>query len=195
MKDLEIRGAGSLLGIRQSGNIAAVGFNLYTQLLSQAVEEQKSRLAGHSKEIPAARLPEPTVDLPLKAFIPDDYISDTDMRLSIYQRLTSITTAEQADDLAKEMNDRFGTLPAEVQNLIQVVRIKWLAAKSGVEAISTNGSIVTIRIWPGLEFNRQKLVSYYRFGVKIGLTQLIINLDKLGKDWLKMLEDIVKAIR
>jgi transcription-repair coupling factor (superfamily II helicase) len=194
MKDLEIRGAGSLLGTRQSGNIAAVGFNLYTQLLAQAVEEQKSLSAGHRKEIPAARRPEPSVDLPLKALIPDDYISDTDMRLSIYQRLTAITTVEQTDDLAKEINDRFGPLPAEVQNLIEVVRIKCLAANSGVEAISTNESIVTIRIWPGLQFNRQKLVSYYRYGVKIGMTQLIININKLGKDWLKMLEDIVKAI-
>jgi transcription-repair coupling factor (superfamily II helicase) len=194
MKDLEIRGAGSLLGTRQSGNISAVGFNLYTQLLAQAVEEQKALLAGHPKEAPAARPPEPSIDLPLKAFVPDDYISDTDLRLSIYQRLTAVSSTEQADDLAREMSDRFGNLPAEVQNLIQVVRIKCLAAKSGVEAISTNGDVVTIRIWPGIQLNRQKLVSYYRYGLKIGVTQLIIHIDKLGKDWLKMVEDIVKAI-
>ncbi len=77
MKDLEIRGAGTLLGVRQSGHIGAVGFNLYCQLLAQAVEEEKARLAGRSvEEVKASRLPPPTIDLPLPAYIPEDYVAD-----------------------------------------------------------------------------------------------------------------------
>jgi transcription-repair coupling factor (superfamily II helicase) len=194
MKDLEIRGAGTLLGTRQSGNITAVGFNLYTQLLTKAVEEQKARLKGVKKEIQSARRPEPSIDLPLNAFIPEEYVSDVDIRLSIYQKLTGITSAEQANDLSKELNDRFGSMPPEVSNLLELVRIKSLASKSGVERISTNGNIITIILLPGLQFNRQKLLSFYRYGIKVGFSQLIINIKNIGPRWLKILGDIVQAI-
>jgi transcription-repair coupling factor (superfamily II helicase) len=194
MKDLEIRGAGSLLGTRQSGSISAVGFNLYTQLLSQAVEEQKARKAGRIRQMQAANRPDPTIDLPLRAYIPDEYITDIDMRLTTYQRLTSLETVEQTDDLAKELGDRFGPLPIEVKNLLFVVKLKSLGKKAGVESISTNNNIVTIRLLAGLQFNRQKLIPMLRYGVKIGITQLIINLRNLGKDWQKVFEDIVRSI-
>ena len=78
--------------------------------------------------------------------------------------------------------------------MLDIVRIKCLGSKSGVEAISTNESIVTIRLLPGLQFNRQKLVPFYRYGIKIGITQLIINIKRLGKDWHKILEDVIKSI-
>jgi transcription-repair coupling factor (superfamily II helicase) len=193
MKDLEIRGAGTLLGTRQSGNISAVGFNLYTQLLSQSVEEQKALKAGIKKEIKPIQHPESSIDLPLKAYIPEEYIPDVDMRLSIYQRLTGLTTVEQVDDIARELNDRFGFLPVEVQNLLYVVKLKAIATKAGIETISTNGDIITIRLLSGLQTNRQKLVHFYRYNVKIGITQVIINLKRLGKDWQKILQEIVQA--
>ena len=112
MKDLEIRGAGSLLGTQQSGNISAVGFNLYTQLLAQAVEDQKARVSKPEmdKSKSLVRRTEPSLDLPFKAFISDTYISDIDIRLSIYQRLTTLASLEQVEDLSKELTDRFGQL-------------------------------------------------------------------------------------
>jgi transcription-repair coupling factor (superfamily II helicase) len=194
MKDLEIRGAGTLLGTKQSGSISAVGFSLYTQLLSQAVEEQKAKRAGNKKEAPVLRRPEPSVDLPLQAFLPDDYVTDIDLRLSLYQKLTGINTIEQAEDLAQELKDRFGPLPAEVQNLVYAVKLKAIGVKSGIESISTNNHVVTIRLFSGLEFNRQRLMPFFRYGVKIGLTQIIINLKNLGKEWQKVLEDIIRAV-
>jgi transcription-repair coupling factor (superfamily II helicase) len=194
MKDLEIRGAGSLLGIKQSGSISAVGFTLYTQLLSLAVEEQKAKRSGSLKELRTVRRPEPSIDLPLKSYISEDYISDVDMRLSIYQKLTGLITIEQAEDLAKELTDRFGPMPVEVQNLIYSVKLKALGAKSGVESISTNDGTITIRIFAGLQVNRQKIIPFYRYGIKVGITQVIINLKRLGKEWQKILEDIVKSI-
>jgi transcription-repair coupling factor (superfamily II helicase) len=194
MKDLEIRGAGTLLGTRQSGNISAVGFSLYTQLLAQAVEEQKAKKSGTEKQIIPNRHPEPTIDLPLRAFISDDYIDDIDTRLSIYQRLTGLSSVDRAEDMAKELNDRFGPLPPEVLNLLYVIKLKALGQKTGVESISTNGDTVTVRLFPGLQTNRQKLIPFYRYNIKTGITQIIFSLKRLGGNWQKILEEIVKSI-
>jgi len=194
MKDLEIRGAGTLLGTRQSGNISAVGFSLYTQLLSQAVEEQKAKRAGGKMETRSLRPPEPSIDLPLKAFFPDDYVSDIDLRLSLYQKMTAVNSIEQVEDLAQELKDRFGPLPLEARHLIYILKLKVLGAKSGIESITTNNNIITMRLFPGLQFNRQKLMPFFRYGVKIGITQVIINLKNVGKDWEKVLEDMIKSV-
>ena len=194
MKDLEIRGAGTLLGTRQSGNISAVGFNLYTQLLSQAVEEQKAKKSGFEEKDKPIRRPEPTVDLPLRAFIPNEYIDDIDTRLSIYQRLTETKSIEQAEDMAKELSDRFGALPIEVKNLLYIVKLKAQGSKAGVESLSTNDTTVTIRLLPGLNVDRQKLSAFYKFGINIGIVQIVINLARLENNWQKILEDIIKSI-
>lgn len=192
MKDLEIRGAGNLLGMKQSGNISAVGFNLYTQMLADAVEDQKALRSG--KRAPQAkRLPDTSIDLPLKAFIPEDYITEVDMRLSIYQRITGLNDITEAEDLGQELSDRFGKLPVEVSNLLYIVKIKALCLKAGIESISTNDDLVTIRILPGLQYKRENLVHFYRYGLKIGFTQLIVSLKRCGQTWQKVLEDIVRA--
>jgi transcription-repair coupling factor (superfamily II helicase) len=194
MKDLEIRGAGSLLGLRQSGSISAVGFNLYTDLLAQAVEEQKAKQSGAKKLLQPVKRPDPSLDLPLKAYIPDNYVTDTDMRLSLYQKLTGFTVTEQVDDLAKELLDRFGPLPVEVQNLLYILKLKAIALKTGVDSIATNEGLVTIRLLPGLLINRPRLGTMYRYGPKIGLAQISINIKRLGKDWQKILEDLLKCL-
>jgi transcription-repair coupling factor (superfamily II helicase) len=192
MKDLEIRGAGNLLGMKQSGNISAIGFNLYTQLLAQAVEDQKALRKG--QEVPISkRRPQPSVDLPLKSYLPEDYIEEVDMRLSVYQRITSLTTIVEVDDLEKELIDRFGPLPVEAANLLYVIRIKALGYRAGLESILTNVDIVTLRLFAGLQFNRQKLMSYYKYGIKIGTTQLIMGLKRAGKDWPTILINILKT--
>jgi transcription-repair coupling factor (superfamily II helicase) len=194
MKDLEIRGAGSLLGTKQSGNISAVGFNLYTQLLAQAVEEQKATKSGLEKDIKPVRSPETTIDLPLPAFIPNKYIDDIDTRLSIYQRLTEVTSVDQVEDVALELNDRFGSLPSEVQNLLYILKLKALGRKAGIESISTDGTMITIRLLPGLQVDRQKLFAFNKFGIKIGVIQIIINLTRLGNDWQKILGNIINTL-
>jgi transcription-repair coupling factor (superfamily II helicase) len=194
MKDLEIRGAGSLLGMKQSGSISAVGFSLYTQLLSEAVEEQKAIRAGKVDKLKSARRPETTVDLPLKAYIADDYVSDIDTRMSLYQRLTGLTSADQVDDLGREIKDRFGPVPPETQNLLYIVRLRCLGSKAGVEAVSTNEDTITLRLFPGVQVQRPKMFQFYRYGLKIGVTQLIVSIKRMGKDWQKMLEDIIRSI-
>jgi len=194
MKDLEIRGAGTLLGMRQSGYISAVGFNLYTRLLSDAVEEQKARQAGIPEEkLKASRLPAPAIDLPLTAYIPEEYVADLDTRLSLYQNLVKLDKVEQIEDLAHEFSDRFGSLPPEVKNLLYAVKLKTLAAKAGIESISTEQGQIILKLFEGMQFNKQKLEPV-RDGVKLGLTQLRLNPKRLGSGWREILEEVVRRV-
>jgi len=193
MKDLEIRGAGTLLGTKQSGYISAVGFDLYCRLLAEAIEEQKAKLAGVKVAKPS-HLPAPTIDLPLTAYIPEEYVADVDTRLSLYQRLVKLDEMEQVEALAQEFKDRFGPLPPEVENLLYAVRIKLLAARAGIESITTEHGQIIIRRFQGMPFNRQKLEPLLRDGIKIGITQLTLNPKRLGKEWQKVLEEVLRRI-
>lgn len=193
MKDLEIRGAGNLLGTKQSGHITAVGFNLYTHLLGEAVEEAKAKQAGKPVD-KAKRLPAPTIALPLAAYIPDDYVSDVNTRLRLYHRLAEVGNEEQVEVLRSDFKDRFGELPPEVENLLYAVRIKLLAAKAGMESISTEGSQIVLRLFDGIRFDKQKLEPVLRDGIKYGLIQLKINYKKFGKKWREVLEEVLGVV-
>jgi transcription-repair coupling factor (superfamily II helicase) len=117
MRDLEIRGAGNLLGEAQSGHIAAVGYDLYCQLVTEAVAEMK----GEVSEEDTADI---KVDLPVNAFLPDDYVPSEDLRLEAYRRLASVRTDAEIDDIATEWRDRFGPLPKPAQTLIDVASLR-----------------------------------------------------------------------
>ena len=191
MKDLEIRGAGTLLGTKQSGYITAIGFNLYCRLLAEAVEQQKARLAGVAEEKKPPRLPAPTIDLPLDAFIPEDYVPDLETRLGMYQKLVKVEDIEQLEALRQEFQDRFGALPEEVQNLLYAVRIKLLAAQAGIESVATEHGNIVIRRFGGLPFDRQKLAPMIKDGIRLGNTQISLNLRRLGSKWKEGLEGVV----
>jgi transcription-repair coupling factor (superfamily II helicase) len=195
MKDLEIRGAGTLLGVKQSGYISAVGFSLYCRLLAEAVEEQKAKQSGIPKEkVKPSRLPPPTIDLPLAAYIPEEYISDLNTRLALYQSLVKLDKVDHIEELAHEFSDRFGTLPLEVKNLLYAVKIKALAAKAGIESISTEEGQIILRLFEGMQFNKQKLEPLSKDGIKISLTQLRLNPKRLGADWQQVLEEALMRI-
>ncbi len=114
--DLEIRGAGNLLGPDQSGQIAAVGFDLYAQLLDEAVRELKGE--------PPPSLIDPDVILPVSAYIPDDYVPDIQLRLNLYKRSSQVQGDDELSDLRGELQGRFGEIPLEVGNLSEVMAIK-----------------------------------------------------------------------
>jgi transcription-repair coupling factor (superfamily II helicase) len=193
MKDLEIRGAGTLLGVRQSGFISSVGFELYSQLLGQAVEELKAKQAGVAKEqTKQPKLPEPTIDLPLPAYIPGDYIADVDTRISLYQSLVKADML-QIERLAGDFKDRFGPPPAEVNNLLYAVRLKTLATKAAIESISTEEGQIVIRRFQGMPFDQRKLQPFVRDGIKIGITHLYINIKRV-RDWPVVLEEVIKRL-
>ena len=193
LKDLEIRGAGTLLGVKQSGHITAVGFNLYCRLLADAIEEQKARRAGVIKPTPR-HLPPPTIDLPLRSYIPEDYVPDLNTRLSLYHRLVKMDNAELIGDLAQEFGDRFGALPPEVRNLLYALRIKILAAKAGIESIDTEDRQIVIRRFQGMPFDKQKLQPVLRDGIMAGTTQLRLNPKRLGQAWQQVLEEVLKRV-
>ena len=127
LKDLEIRGAGSILGEVQSGHIAAVGFDLYTELVAEAVAEMKGE-----DFIPSGP-PEIRIDLPVDARIPDSYVEDQDLRLEAYRRLAAADTHAEVDDVVAEWEDRFGPLPEEAQGLISLARLRVEALRVGLK--------------------------------------------------------------
>jgi transcription-repair coupling factor (superfamily II helicase) len=128
VKDLEIRGAGSMLGEVQSGHIAAVGFELYAELVAEAVGKLEGR------EI-AEETPEIRIDLPIDAHIPDDYIPEQQLRLEAYRRLALATSHAEADEVAAEWADRYGDVPAQAQTLIDIARLRVEALRIGLTEI------------------------------------------------------------
>ncbi|KMQ51846.1 Transcription-repair coupling factor [Chitinispirillum alkaliphilum] len=131
MRDLEIRGAGNLLGNRQHGFIAAVGFELYCRLLQEAVEQIKG-------EKPADSVPETRLEIPLEAYIPTEYISDGPGRIAVYQEISSAKTTQEISEMEKTLSDRFGPLPESVKSLILLMNIKVSAQKSGCSRVAIN---------------------------------------------------------
>jgi transcription-repair coupling factor (superfamily II helicase) len=116
MHDLEIRGAGNLLGRQQSGQVAAVGFELYTQMLEEAIRE----LRGERRRIEV----EPEIQLGVSAFIPEDYVADVSQRLGLYKRMARASSREELDELTGELEDRFGPVPARVRALLEVMDLR-----------------------------------------------------------------------
>jgi len=131
--DLEIRGAGELLGEDQSGNMHAIGFNLFMEMLDSAVNDLK---AGKTPELAAPMYTGPEIDLRLSAIIPDSYIGDIHTRLIMYKRIANAKDKQQLHDLQIEMIDRFGLLPQQVKHLLLVTELKFIAAKLGVTRIA-----------------------------------------------------------
>ena len=166
MRDLEIRGAGNLLGADQSGQIHAVGLNLYSELLNQAVQE----LSNQDSPITAAdALPPPRIDLPIPAVIPAEYIAHLPARLAFYQRLSNIVDRERIPAVRADMQDRFGPLPEVVENLLTVTDLRCLGAAAGVESISGGGDgIVTVEFRQPVGDARQALQNKMGPGVKVG---------------------------
>ena len=200
VKDLEIRGAGSLLGVRQSGHIAALGFDLYCQLLGEAVEELKARRAGEATKrvIEGEAKQPPTISLPLAAHIPEDYVSSLSTRLGLYHRLARVEDIEGVDDLAQEFRDRFGALPCPVENLFYMVKIKVLATRAEVSSVAAHGRHIVIK--PQSNDSPLKIggaggvMSKFPDGaVKIGATQIKLDTRILGDRWPRVLEEVLAS--
>ena len=190
MRDLEIRGAGNLLGAEQSGHIGAVGFDLYCRMLREEVENLKSE-----GQRPAAHQQPPTIDLPLKAYIPAAYVDDLDMRLSLYQRLAELADGGQLAEMAAELEDRFGEMPTAVRNLLYAIRVKLLAMDAGVESVTTDGKQLAIKMAAGFRLDKELSADWSFEGVKAGTNQVRLDMRKLGKGWQDALEQALGGIR
>jgi transcription-repair coupling factor (superfamily II helicase) len=136
MRDLEIRGAGNLLGESQSGHIAAVGYDLYCQMVTEAVSEMKGE--------PAPNQPtEIKLDVPTDSFLPTDYVEKEELRLEAYRRLAGVTTQAEVDDIRTEWEDRYGPLPAPAESLLQVGYLRAECHRLGINDIQISGSAST----------------------------------------------------
>ncbi|HEX2699237.1 MAG TPA: transcription-repair coupling factor [Acidimicrobiales bacterium] len=136
MRDLEIRGAGNLLGADQTGHIAAVGYDLYVQLVSEAVAELKGEKPREPAEI--------KLDLPVDANLPPDYVSREDLRLEAYRRLSTVTTHAEVDDIRDEWLDRYGPLPPPAEALLAVGRLRAECARTGVREVTVSRDVARL---------------------------------------------------
>ncbi|UDY37696.1 transcription-repair coupling factor [Dermatobacter hominis] len=128
MRDLEIRGAGNLLGTGQTGHVAAVGYDLYVQMVNEAIAQLNGEPVVEAKEI--------TLELPLPAHLPADYVERDDLRLDAYRRLAAVQTQADVDDIADEWVDRFGPVPDPAANLLAIARLRAECVRTGVEDVA-----------------------------------------------------------
>ena len=138
MEDLEIRGAGNLLGGQQSGQIASVGYDLYVEMLQSAIAE----LQGKTLE----SVLEPEIRLPLPALLPDNYVDDVNQRLVLYKQLSSARDDDEVYAIQDELLDRYGALPSEAANLLEVIRLKIRCRSLGIEAVDVVGDELVLRV-------------------------------------------------
>jgi transcription-repair coupling factor (superfamily II helicase) len=187
MKDLEIRGAGNLLGAEQSGFMNSVGFDLYCKLLAEAVQE----IQGKQAEVSA---PSTTVDLPLDAYLPDEYIGDRTLKVNFYQRLANLMSPEQIEAMTAEMTDRFGAPPLPVQNLLTMVRLKVEAAQLGFGSVALKDNEFVLTVRRTIVPNR--IVLYRRFRNDARVQQGVIRIPRrlFGPQWLEQLRELLPAI-
>jgi transcription-repair coupling factor (superfamily II helicase) len=146
LSDLEIRGAGNILGAEQHGHMAAVGFDLYTRLLAQAVEEEKAELEGRPAEVSRVAT---VIDLPVDAYLPDDYVPQEPQKLELYRRLARAGSEDSVAAVRSELLDRFGPLPAPVERLLEVARLRLAAEAAGIASISREDRQLVLRFPPG----------------------------------------------
>ena len=213
MRDLEIRGAGNLLGAEQSGHIAAVGFDLYSRLLEQAVQQLKQHFADRqdAAETSASDVsdqptlvinekilvsPLVTLDLPLTAYLPTGYISDEQVRLAVYQRMVEAQTVAEVRELRKELQDRFGPPPEAALHLLTWLQIKALALQAGVSSVVTTGNEFVLRL-PILEPQRRERLRRH-FGrdgsVKVGPQFVRLDRHVLGGAWSEKLLRVLEVL-
>jgi transcription-repair coupling factor (superfamily II helicase) len=159
-RDLEIRGAGSILGEVQSGHIAAVGFDLYAQLVGEAVEELTGREPEHAQPV------EVRIDLPVDAHLPEVWVPDPQARLEAYRRLAAAATQTEVDDVVAEWTDRYGPLPPEADSLIGIARLRAEAVRVGLTEIVKLRN--EIRMGP-VEFSEAQEVRFRRLSKRRGV--------------------------
>lgn len=222
MRDLEIRGAGNMLGKEQSGHIAAVGFDLYSRLLEQAVKKlRKQQREGVSNGQPPMQAdtvshahetlkeitphlvdehvlvnPLATLVLPLPAYIPESYIADEALRLGLYQRMVHIRRPDEVHALRREFRDRFGELPDEARNMLNWLHVKVLAVQAGVSFISATDTEILVRL-PDTTKTRERLRKQYRYHshIQVGNQFIRLNREDVGADvWIGKLIGVLEVL-
>ena len=192
MRDLEIRGAGSLLGEIQSGHLEQVGYDTYCNLLDEVVKEMKGEEVKPEIDV--------QIDLEATCYIPDEYISDSSQKIEIYQDIALCKNEEDIQNVIDEMIDRYGNMPKEIENLLEIARIKILCKKLNISKVQGRRNFVVF-IFEAKELNIDvnELVKKYKNKIRFSQgvkPQITIALDNstgmpMLKEVKKFLEDVI----
>ena len=188
LRDLEIRGAGNILGASQSGHLANVGYDMYLQLLDEAVREERGEKNVHKEEC--------LVDIRINAFIPEDYISNQAQRVDCYRKIARIVSSDDAEDITDELIDRYGELPESVLGLIDVARLRNMAAASGISEISQIGDDLVFYV---SKFDMAKLSAVTKaVGKKmrletVGKARMLVSVSK-GESALDVMKTVITSM-
>ncbi|HZY18168.1 MAG TPA: transcription-repair coupling factor [Ramlibacter sp.] len=195
MHDLEIRGAGEVLGENQSGNMLEVGFQMYNEMLSEAVRSLK---AGKEPDLLSPLSATTEINLHAPALLPDDYCGDVHLRLSFYKKLATAKTTDQVDGLLEEIVDRFGKLPPQAQTLIDVHRLRVLARPYGVAKVDAAPGVTHITFKPNPPIDSMRIIELVQKNRHIKLAgneKLRIERElKEPKDRAQMVRDVLRSL-
>ena len=193
MRDMEIRGAGDILGAQQSGHIADVGFDLYTRLLTTAVKRRKAERRG--EKLPLEPLEDTLIDLPLASYIPPDFVPDPALRLRLYRRMAMLDSLLEIDEMAEELADRFGPIPDPLNNLLYQLRVKTLALIAGVPAVMTEAGQIKIRLPEQVGMDRYRLQRYLDSVVRVSKTAIWLSRGLSTNEWQVVLVQVLEKLR
>jgi transcription-repair coupling factor (superfamily II helicase) len=185
MRDMEIRGAGNLLGAEQHGNMVSVGFDLYCQMIEEAVKE----LQGEQVE----EVLLPSVSLPLTALIPEDYIPTDGLRIAFYKKIAACRVLDDVDRVQAELEDRFGDPPKTVWNMLAIMRLRMDCIAAGVARIETDKSSVVL--WLARKVDKDEYKELYRHNRRIQLLQDRLVMFFEGETPLRPVENMVRLLQ
>lgn len=193
MRDLEIRGAGNLLGEAQSGHMEAVGYELYCKMLNDAIRRQKGEIVEETFET--------TMELSMDAYIPASYVKNEFTKLELYKRIAGIDSREALEDMQDEMTDRFGTLPTAVENLLEVALLKAKAHDAYIAEVSEQGGELRFAMYPKAKVATERIDGFmkqYKGNMRMNIGKTPAFLLKTGtmnkKERLKCVENVINEI-
>jgi transcription-repair coupling factor (superfamily II helicase) len=197
MRDLEIRGAGNLLGSAQSGFIASVGFDTYCQLLAEAIAERRGR------EAPLEEQREAVIDVKIDAYVPNDYIPQVSQKIAVYQQLAKSRSDAEVEEIAAGVRDRFGPLPKPLENLVEITKLRTIALSKHVTRVIVDEKRLTLGVGSAFELQPSaipKLQSLTKNKFRFGEGKVLVDLPPLRNGqqaedvWMPLLRSLLKAM-
>jgi transcription-repair coupling factor (superfamily II helicase) len=190
MRDLEIRGAGNLLGSAQSGFIASVGFDTYCELLAQAIAQRRGEPAALEER------QEAVIDVKIDAFIPNDYVGQVSQKIAIYQQLAKARTQEEVEEVAAGVRDRFGAFPPPLANLVELTRLRAVALRKHVTRVVVDERRLTLGVGSGFALDpaavpKLQALTKNRFRFSDG--RILVDLPG-GPNWMPLLQKLLEAL-
>jgi transcription-repair coupling factor (superfamily II helicase) len=179
LRDLEIRGAGNLLGVEQHGAIASVGFEMYLQMLQAAVEKLRSGQEARVGDVLST--PELTIDLPLDHFVPRSFIRDERLRLDAYRQLAAAEDEPELEGVLRSLRDRYGPPPGQLDNLAYSLRVKLLGQSLGLRAVVADGHDIAIRVDPARLLDVDELERRFSGRLRVRPNRLLFR--RQGESW------------